>query len=402
MKWISWKRKVTQAFFAICAIGVSVSCHEEYNFDNKDLATAERTFLFYMPWAGDAIYSAFLENIAHLESAIAGHRGGISGKRVLVFISQSDRMAHLFEIKWRDGQCLRDTLKKYAAPTLNSQEGISNILREMGAAAPAKEYAMVIGSHGMGWLPVGTKIPQSTLAKASCSGKPNKVPRTRYFGHQTDTRFQADIETLAKAIGQANLHMSFMMFDDCYMANVETAYELRNVTDYLIASTCEIFMEGMPYRQIGIHLLRADFEGICSGFLNYYKSYNPPCGTLSVTDCKEMEKLASLMKLINGKFTLNDDERNNIQVLDGLTTPLFFDFGHYVSLLCKDTEMLKQFDEQLAKTVIRKVNTPTFYSDHNEKHIALNTYSGLTISAPSLNPAATENIEKTSWYRATH
>lgn len=402
MKWLLKKRKVVHILLALCAIGICFSCEEEYNINNRETSTTQQTFFFYMPWAGSTIYNAFLNNIKHLENAISKNQSSISNKRVLVFISKSDRKSHLFEVKIKNGKCIRDTLQEYTSPTLNTEEGISNIFHDMKTAAPAEKYALLIGSHGMGWLPVGTTVPQSTLAKPSLFGKANKIPRTRYFGHQTDTKFQADIKTLADALKRENLHMGYILFDDCYMANIETAYELRAVTDYLIASTCEIFMEGIPYEKVGTYLLNAEFNNVCKGFLSFYNAYNPPCGTLSVTDCRETEALATVMKRINSEFTLNDDDAKEIQVLDGLTVSIFFDLGDYAARLCKDNALLNQFNVQLSKTVVHKVNTPTFYSDHNEKRIALNAFSGLTVSDPSKNPAVTKNIEKTSWYSATH
>lgn len=68
--------------------------------------------------------------------------------------------------------------------------------------------------------------------------------------------------------------MEYILFDDCYMASVEVAYDLKEVTDYLIASPCEIMAYGMPYAEIGPHLLgKVDYESICDAFYEFYKNY---------------------------------------------------------------------------------------------------------------------------------
>ena len=42
----------------------------------------------------------------------------------------------------------------------------------------------------------------------------------------------------------------FIMFDDCYMSSMEVAYDLKDVTDYIIASTSEVMAYGMPYEKV--------------------------------------------------------------------------------------------------------------------------------------------------------
>ena len=49
--------------------------------------------------------------------------------------------------------------------------------------------------------------------------------------------------------------MEYILFDDCYMSTVEVAYDLKNVTSHLIASTSEIMAYGMPYDKIGQYLI---------------------------------------------------------------------------------------------------------------------------------------------------
>ena len=46
------------------------------------------------------------------------------------------------------------------------------------------------------------------------------------------------------------MSMNYILFDDCYMSTVEVAYDLREVTNYLIASTSEMMAYGMPYHKI--------------------------------------------------------------------------------------------------------------------------------------------------------
>lgn len=45
--------------------------------------------------------------------------------------------------------------------------------------------------------------------------------------------------------------MEYILFDDCYMSSVEVAYELKEATRFLIASTSEMMAYGMPYATVG-------------------------------------------------------------------------------------------------------------------------------------------------------
>ena len=140
--------------------------------------------------------------------------------------------------------------QNYTNPSFTTAEGIAFILSEMKSAAPALTYAMIIGGHGMGWIPVYPTYP--TNARAISASSPLKLLGIRRgIRHPllggTTTKYQTDITCLAKGITMAGIKNGIHSFDNCYMSSIEVAYELRNVTNYLIASPTEIMAYGMPY-----------------------------------------------------------------------------------------------------------------------------------------------------------
>ena len=211
-----------------------------------------------------------------------------------------------------------------------------------------------------------------------------------------------DTATLAEGLANTGQRMEYVLFDDCYMSNIETAYDLRNVTDYLIASTCEIMIEGMPYDKIGIDLLNNDFKGVVDGFYDFYSSFKMPCGTIGVTDCHEVEEMAYIMQQINMNCPDLSCSVTEIQDLDGFENTIFFDFGDYVNRLCMDQSLLDEFNSQLERLVPYKACTNTYYSSYSGKEHVINTFSGLTISDPSINRSITNVKTQTNWYRDTH
>lgn len=263
---------------------------------------------------------------------------------------------------------------------------------------------MIIGCHGMGWIPVSKTQSRSSLQTVKKHWEYGNAPMTRLFGGR-ESKYQTDITTLAEGISSAGLKMEYILFDDCYMSTVEVAYDLKNVTSHLIASTSEIMAYGMPYDKIGQYLIgNIDYEKICDVFYSFYSNYVTPCGTISVTDCSEVDNLAAIMKEINQRYTFNEELISSLQSLDGYKPSIFFDCGDYVAKLCSDPDLLEQFNEQLKRTVPYKRNTEYYFtaiSSYYGERKKINTFSGITISDPSTSAAALKKNE-TAWYVATH
>lgn len=139
---------------ALALTGLS-SCHDDE--DAPEVKPEQRTLFMYFPWSTN-LTDYFYDNILAMEEAIA--KTGLDNERVIVFISTSSSEAEMFEITCNGGKCTRTELKTYDNPSLTTAAGISGILSDMKTFAPADVYAMTIGCHGMGWLPVANTRPR--------------------------------------------------------------------------------------------------------------------------------------------------------------------------------------------------------------------------------------------------
>lgn len=361
----------------------------------------EQTIFMYFPWSGSDIYPYFEKNISSFEKAIRNNNG-LGNNRCIAFISSSATTAYLINIYFDGKVCKRDTIKKYDfnKPIFTTETGIASIIQDATISPYTKKWAMIIGCHGMGWIPKGTRI--ENVANISKLKKSDKIQLTRYFGHSSDASCQTDISTLAKGIELSGKKMNYILFDDCYMSNIETAFELKDATNFLIASTSEIMIEGMPYEVIGKDLLNSNLEGVCKGFYSFYSNFTTPCGTIGVTDCREIDNMAELIKRINSKYPNASENVYGLQTLDGFTPAIFFDFGSYVEKICKDETLKEEFKERLAKLVPYKANTKTYYSMYTQARKEIKTFSGVTISDPTNNAFVAQEVKETSWYKATH
>ncbi len=372
-------------FLILSTLGFNACSHHDDPIPEPPTAY-KRTLFVYMPWASN-LYSAFEQNLKDLMTAI--NSTGLDNQRIIIFLANSNKTATLQEVVLYNGFYSRKNIKDYSFTMADytTVSGLTSILADLVTIAPADEYSMIIGCHGMGWLPV----TRSALA-----------PSTRWFGGASSL-YQTEISTLHQALSNANIKLEYLLFDDCYMATAEVAYELKDVIKYLIASTCEIMNYGMPYHKMGKYLLgKPDYENICASFFTFYNSYSYPYGTISVTSTSQLPALAQAMKDLNDSYSFDPSYLESIQDLDGFTPTIFFDFGSYVKYLTAvNPDAAGTCLYRLDLAVPYKSNTPQYYSQFIRRGIDLAEYSGLTISDPSTHDD-TKSKDQTSWWYATH
>ena len=308
----------------------------------------ELTILLYMPWTGslssEGLYPYLTENVESVCTAIEGMKG-MTDYRLMLFISESYNKSKLYEITYNESRvkCEKKLVKEYSGHEYTAVKGLTDILNEVKNHASAQNYAMVLGCHGTGWTfkdswhryPNYAKETSPSLGEGPGVGIPYQnydgviTPmHTRFFGSVSDiSTFSTDIPTLAQAIANAGMKMEYILFDDCYMANIEVAYELRNVTDFLLASTSEVMAVGVPYYSMWASLasVTPGYVDAVSAFDRFYRDYVMPYGTFSAIDCRQMDELATAMREINSKYKLSDEALHSIQVLDGFYDPIFYD-----------------------------------------------------------------------------
>lgn len=373
----------------------------------------------YMPWAGSNIYSYFLRNIAGMRQAITDMHG--SGKKqVLVLIAENESRAQLIHLKYeylkkeKRYDCVNEiieTLENLNGQSFYSAEGMASMFNKAKAAMPANRYSLIVGCHSMGWLPIDARADYAkpmfapSFSKYQNDNEGTPIDReilTRYIGDGVHEDYMAEIPTVATAIRNSFGHMDYILFDDCYMMNIEVAYDLKDVTDYLIASTCEVMIEGMPYNKLGRYLLTGDYEQVVNEYYTHYSAYRNPYGTLAVTKTSEVEQLASVMRQINATHEWVPDSIRTVQRLDGFNPIVFFDMKSYVKRLCADDATLfNQFEQQLSRAVPYAKCTQRFFSARNQRAYNITEFSGITISDPSFS-YATRKKEETAWWKATH
>ena len=407
----------------ICMISLAMTftgCSEEA-FDTDSVN--KQTILVFYPWTGSKSNTGLLGYLQNnIDSICDGiiDRKGLNNSRVLVFLSDKYNHSMLYDLQYNatTKSVDRVPLKEYEGASYASAEGIADIMNEVKTKADALNYALIVGVHGCGWTyasdwsrypyyarPSVTRPRDNNFSGIQFGPDPN-APLTRFFGSVSLAENAMDISTLAEGIRESGLKMQYILFDACYMSNIETAYELKDVTNYMIASGSEIMAAGLPYRSMWSYLNSAtpNYSSIVSTSVNFYKNSSAPFCNLAAIDCRQVEKLASVMKDINAEYQLSASvSLDSIQHLDGFRPHLFYDLETYVDSLRPSGYLLDQFKNQLKLTIKASDHTEEAYTCiYSSESFKIKNYCGITISDPSQHSVAIKGREKTGWWKATH
>lgn len=254
------------------------------------------------------------------------------------------------------------------------------------------QYGLFYWSHGNGWLP-------------GLSPDPTSSSSTKSLG--VDGKYSMNVSDFASALSKIKAPL-FTVLDACYMGSVEVAYELRNATDYLIASSAETLGVCFPYHLMIPELVKGTTQAMIKSLDNYlefcYTDYYQDgqiSGMASLIDCSQMDSLASSFKKIIGNSMLKIDEPDSVQSFDGPYSHLYYDLGQYTTTIAGNVEHLKSFNEQLDRTVIYKVSTPYVYNSSvfPNNMLEVKRFSGLSSYIPGANSYYDTLYSLTEWYK---
>lgn len=404
--------------FTACAVLFS-SCGKHNNEEDK---TTPQTIIVYM--SGTSLNWAFNANVQDMETALKSNIQGNS-RVVVVWQNGVAKKAEAIELVYKNGLIERQPLAEYELANVMSADDLSYIFKDVMRMAPATAYGLILGSHSWSWIPYADydQIRTNGLTKAQLARlRTIELPRhlqTRFIGDPSGAN-KFDITTLASAIQATGKKFEYILFDACFMGNVEAAYELRNNTKYIIGSVCEIMGDGFPYTKTLPHLLKNggttyDLKAAAQSFHEHYKSKyiiqpydtsdktkwdHPYSGTISLINCSQLDALAAEMKQVNQSIK-DDYDRSALQTYEGGTNHIFFDLGDYVDKVCTNDSAKSRLKNQLQQTVSTKYAVDFFWTTYiDEDYYPITSYSGLSTSAPSI--LCRDSYEQTAWYKATH
>ena len=337
------------------------SCLKEEADNRQQLP--ERTILFYM--AGDnSLSGETQEKVDALASA-----WNIKGEnRLLVFQDRGGENApRLLEIKTgADGKGTIEVLEEYKDRNSASIKVFVRVLNDMVRYCPSSDYGLVLFSHSSGWFPAGTFAqPRSVVTDG-------------------DTEFE--LVDFARAI--PNGQFRFIIFESCLMAGAEVAYELKDKTDYILASSAEILSPGFTplYGKMleCLYKTAPDLTGFAGEYYDYCNrlSGDNRSATVSVVSTAGIDLLKSLLARAESHVEHWEwVERDDIQHFDRRAKDyLFYDLEGYIKTIGTQEE-INELAGILEGTVLYKAATDEFMSG-TPYGFPIKKHCGLTIYIP--------------------
>lgn len=247
------KQKALHLIYIMCAcalVFVTSSCRDD------DESSANRpghpgellstTFIFYI--AGENSLNSYM-TLDTLEIARAVNQIP-SDARVVVFLD--DTRSSSLSVATSNTRLQRVCTYSENICATDSATMLT-ILSDIIATYPARHYALAMNSHASGWV---------FTNGAAASVKRNSWGIDNGRRTESNQGRRMNIPTLARVLAQLP-HFDYIFFDACFMQCIEVAYELRHVTDYIIASPAEIPGHGGPYQSLLPLLLKQPVNDEC-------------------------------------------------------------------------------------------------------------------------------------------
>ena len=415
----------TFRYIAIVALGLmAMACEPTPYVPKPPKGTANHTVIMYL--AGNNDLESYLEdNVRDVISSVDATTPGDKGRIVIYFrprTSSGDPMLLqvYYDKKSAAVQC--DTVRTYPATMSSSDPAtLSKVVEDAAKVAPAKVYSMIFGSHATGWFTKECMSRGSLTRPLSIDfASPNDGSFWQQSGDEITRTFGMDdkIEYEGSKINDPGMNITDMaaalsgkkfralIFDACFMASVEAVYDLRNVTNYVIASSAEIMGKGMPYGLVLKYLFEsgsvdANLMKYCSEYIYYYRELasGRKSGVISLIDCSRIDALAAAVARVE-QGGLNTVNAANVQSFELLSEHQFYDLEHFYDIAAKDRTAYKVLQNALYDCVLYKGNTPTVYSGYGYGEFDVERNCGLTMNIPSTTYALFRSEWlKTSWAR---
>ncbi len=266
---------VLRSFFAcllILAFGLLAGCRDTLvPPDEQPRTEAERTVIVYMA-ADNTLSSAVRLDTMEMALSKASIPEDVN---FVIYLDDKLHKPAIYELSATKGL----QLWKQYEEELCSTDSLTmfRILHGIEHFFPARHYGITFWSHATGWTP-----RRKTFGKDEVHSEPAE-------------KSEMEIPVLHDILAQLP-KCDYLFFDACFMQSIEAAYELRDVTHFMIGSPAEIPGSGAPYDKIIHALCMGDVDGIVkgydSGYPGTYNGYTYPGVLLSLIDCTQLEPLA--------------------------------------------------------------------------------------------------------------
>ena len=225
---------------AICLLSGLTSCH--HDDDTPEDNTARRTVLVYM--AAENNLTRFATE--DLEEMKTGSLKLAEDQNLVIYVDKAGSLTTPYIVRAKNGEMVDTIFMKEALSA--DPTTLQDVIQYTREHFPAKSYGLLLWGHASGWL-VSTKDSISRTRGSSILEPKAYGGATGNNSSSSSGNYWMNIVPMAKAIqnGMGSDHLSFIFGDCCSFGCLEVAYELKNVTDYVIGSPAEVPDMGAPF-----------------------------------------------------------------------------------------------------------------------------------------------------------
>lgn len=312
-------------------------------------------------------------------------RNGWSGdarQRIVIYIDRAGAGSELFEVATANtgGNTLR-AVGDYGDENSASAAVFARVITDVRRLYPADSYRLLVFSHATGWLPPGAFDDPYGFGRNTGNGK-GQIPSSRAVIRDGDSWME--LTDFAAAIPDGLFDC--IVFETCFMAGVEVAYELRHKAPWILASSAEIVAPGFTplYSTVQATLFADTPQELGEQAFRHVQTYSDyrNSATYSLIRTSELEILADYVRRNCDPDRTVDV--SGIQRFDRKRTHnLFFDFGDYYTRLLKPEADPADLARIIGACVSWKAATPGFMNQQGGLGgFTIESHSGLTAYIP--------------------
>ena len=380
-----------KTYLLLTLVFIVVSCSKE---DDIEISKHfNKTAIVYMMAENSLSFSSQCD----LSEILSGSKYLPGGSDIIVYIDDAnwitgDTLPMLIRIE-EEGT---DTLKTYLEQDSCDGTVFASVLSDIKSLSPSDSYSLVMWSHGTGWLP-SNNAPQKTI------GIDNNQNAYSNAGSEME------ISAMREAIEQTELHFNWIMFDACFMQCIETAYELKDIADYIIGSPAEIPAKGAPYDIIARDFFISDNEQsamkIAYDYYNYYKGSKGVL--LSVVKTSELDALADITSQVLDSIPTVDDSEGIQQYgpwsKNSMWRSEYYDMAS-IMYHRLDSTRYEQWFQQIENAIPYRLNSISWKTSYNFDAVMTDSlhYAGVSMFLPAerYEPYGyNEAVKQTRWWQ---
>lgn len=287
---------------------------------------------------------------------------------------------------------------------ITNPDSLTNFINWAAKACPAKSYVLVLSDHGGGYLPDDDLDNENVATTRGIIYDP--AHDGKHFS----------VVSLKKAIAAASIRPNVIYFDACLMNNLEYQFELKDLTDYIVASTFSVPDKGGIYNAFVECLsgASADMEYAFEKYIEYaLKNWEVPGDTspnyrdMTVTKTAAINQLGKAIREFTDRLcdTYQNGTAEQKQKIDHVTKNAvkihkrypYYDIARYMEGMKK--ALPEVFDDAFWAELQTAFNS-CIVGQYNSKYLLDHDYQ-VDYSVLLAIKGAYQELEWNFWYKKT-